>query len=36
MAFLVALATLAAVKYATRVGVNSSRFDGLPRPYQID
>ena len=36
MAFLVTLATRVAVKYATRVRVNSSRFDGLPRPYQID
>jgi hypothetical protein len=35
-AFLVTLAALVAVKCATRVGVNSSRFDGLPRPYQID
>ena len=35
-AFLVTLAALMAVKCATRIGVNASRFDGLPRPYRID
>jgi hypothetical protein len=34
--FFVTLAALVAVKCATRVGVNASRFDGLPRPYRID
>jgi hypothetical protein len=30
------LAALAVFKCATRVGVNSASYDGLPRPYQID
>ena len=34
--FFATLAALVAVKCATRIGVNSSRFDGLPRPTQID
>ncbi|CAA9288904.1 MAG: hypothetical protein AVDCRST_MAG08-4466 [uncultured Acetobacteraceae bacterium] len=33
--FLVTLAAFVAVKCATRIGVNSGRFDGLPRPTQI-
>ena len=35
-AFLVTLAALLAVKCATRVGIDASRFDGLPRPSQLD
>ena len=35
-AFLVTLAALVAVKCATRIGVNSGRFDGLPQPGQLD
>jgi hypothetical protein len=34
--FTVILAALVAVKGATRIGVDSGRFDGLPRPSQID
>jgi len=35
-AFLVTLAALVAAKCATRVGINSGHFDGLPRPSQLD
>ncbi len=35
-AFLVTLAALVAVKCATRIGVNSGHFDGLPQPGQLD
>jgi len=34
--FLLALSALVAIKTATRIGVNSGRFDDLPRPSQID
>jgi hypothetical protein len=34
--FTVILAALVAVKGATRIGVDSGRFDDLPRPSQID
>ena len=35
-AFLVTVAALVAVNVAARIGANSGRFDGLPRPTQID
>ena len=35
-AFLVTLAALVAVKCAARIGVGIGRFEGLPRPTQID
>ena len=35
-AFLVTLAALVAAKCAARIAINSSHFDGLPRPSQLD
>jgi len=34
--FFVTLAALVAAKCATRIGVNSGHFGGLPRPSQLD
>ena len=34
--FFVGLAVLVAAKCATRIAINSSHFDGLPRPSQLD
>lgn len=34
--FLLALAALVAFKLVARIGVDGGRFDGLPRPSQID
>jgi hypothetical protein len=34
--FFIALAALVAAKCAARVAVDKGRFDGLPRPSQID
>jgi hypothetical protein len=35
-AFLLALSALVAIKTVTRIGVDTARFDDLPRPSQID
>jgi hypothetical protein len=35
-AFVITLAALVAAKCAARIAINSSRFDGLPRPSQLD
>ena len=35
-AFVITLADLVAAKCAARIAINSSRFDGLPRPSQLD
>ena len=34
--FLITLAALVSTKVAVHIGANSGRFDGLPRPTQID
>ena len=34
--FFVTLAALVAAKCAARIAVDAGRFDGLPRPSQID